>query len=140
MPKTKKSGEPKKDELPSTVKRSSKKAQRTFAKAYDAAVDEYDGNEERAHRVAYSALKQKYARVGKKWKRKDKKGPSDSRSEGGSGGKTHEGVDAKATKDKLLKTARRLGIKGRSTMRKRELVEAIKKENKRETDAARRKN
>ncbi|MDQ3276225.1 MAG: cation transport regulator ChaB, partial [Actinomycetota bacterium] len=33
MPKTTKSGKPKRDELPSTVARSGKKARRTFAKA-----------------------------------------------------------------------------------------------------------
>lgn len=56
MPKTTKGGAPKKGELPSTLQRSSAKAQRTFAKAHDAAAQEY-GSEERAHRVAYSAVK-----------------------------------------------------------------------------------
>ncbi|WP_170826104.1 ChaB family protein, partial [Mycobacterium malmoense] len=59
MPKTTKSGKPKKDELPSTLRRSNAKAQRTFAKAHDAAADEY-GSEERAHRVAYSAVKHSF--------------------------------------------------------------------------------
>ncbi|HEV8055104.1 MAG TPA: ChaB family protein, partial [Nocardioidaceae bacterium] len=56
MPKTTKSGKPKRDELPSTVARSGKKARRTFAKAHDSAVDSY-GEGERANRTAYSALK-----------------------------------------------------------------------------------
>ena len=38
MPKTTKSGKPKKSELPSTLQNSGKKAQRTFAKAHDAAL------------------------------------------------------------------------------------------------------
>ena len=41
MPKTTKSGDARKDELPSTLQRSEAKAQRTFAKAHDAAVREY---------------------------------------------------------------------------------------------------
>ena len=41
MPKTTKTGKPKQDELPSTLQRSPKKAQRTFAKAHDAAADQY---------------------------------------------------------------------------------------------------
>ncbi len=39
MPKTTKSGKPKKDELPSTLERSDAKAQRTFAKAHDSAAE-----------------------------------------------------------------------------------------------------
>ncbi|OOK82367.1 chaB family protein [Mycobacterium kansasii] len=54
MPKTTKGGKPKKSELPSTLQRSNAKAQRTFAKAHDAAAEEY-GSEQRAHRVAYAA-------------------------------------------------------------------------------------
>ena len=59
MPKTGRGGQAKKSELPGTLQRSSAKAQRTFAKAHDAAVDEY-GEGERAHRVAYSALKHSF--------------------------------------------------------------------------------
>ena len=54
MPKTGKSGQAKKSELPSTLKKSDAKAQRTFAKAHDSAAEEY-GEGERAHRVAFSA-------------------------------------------------------------------------------------
>ena len=42
-----------------------------------------------------------------------------------------EGVDANASKRHLLDVARRLGVRGRSTMDKTELVEAIKKYNRR---------
>lgn len=131
MPKTTTGGNPKADELPSTVQRSNAKAQRTFAKAHDAAADEY-GSEERAHRVAYSALKHSFEKVGDRWLPKQKKGPSDARAERGG---LHnpipsaEGVDANASKKHLLEIARQLEIPGRSTMDKSQLVDAIKKRN-----------
>lgn len=68
MPKTTKTGKVKKSELPSTLQRSSPKAQRTFAKAHDTAMKEY-GTEGRAHRVAYAALKRKYRKQGNRWVR-----------------------------------------------------------------------
>lgn len=135
MPMTKKSGKPKKKELPSTLRKSGKKAQRTFAKAHDAAAEEY-GDRERAHRVAYSTLKRKFEKVGDHWEKKDKKGPSDERARSGGPnpkGKTAEGVNANATKKHLTEVARRLDIPRRSTMNKDELVSAIKKANRRET-------
>jgi cation transport regulator ChaB len=61
VPKTTKSGQPKQDELPGTLKRSPRKAQQTFAKAHDSAAETYDGDEERANRVAYSAVKAQLA-------------------------------------------------------------------------------
>lgn len=131
MPKTTKSGKPKKDELPSTLKRSSAKAQRTFAEAHDAAADQY-GSEERAHRVAYAALKHSFEKVGNRWLAKKHKGPSDAHAERGGLHNpipTAEGVDANASKKHLLDIARRLDVRGRSTMDKSELVEAIKKHN-----------
>jgi cation transport regulator ChaB len=133
MPKTTKGGTPKKDELPSTVRRSDAKAQRTFAKAHDAAAEEY-GSEERAHRVAYSALKHSFEKVGDHWEPKSQKGPSDELAEGGgprNTGRSAEGVDANASKKHLLDVARRLDVRGRSTMNKSELVDAIKKANRR---------
>ena len=133
MPKTTKSGEPKKNELPSTLRRSSAGAQRTFAKAHDAAADQY-GSEERAHRVAYSALKHSFEKVGDRWERKPKQGPSDARAERGGLNNpipSDEGVDANASKNHLLDIARRLDVRGRSTMAKADLVEAIKKHNRR---------
>jgi cation transport regulator ChaB len=133
MPKTTKSGAAKKDELPGTLRRSSAKAQRTFAKAHDAAAEQYD-SAERAHRVAYAAVKHSYEKVGDHWEAKEEKGPSDERAERG-GLKnpvpSEEGVDANASKKHLLEVARRLDVSGRSTMTKAELVEAIKKYNRR---------
>lgn len=131
MPKTSKSGGAEKSELPDTLKRSPEKAQRTFAKAHDAAAEEY-GEGERAHRVAYAALKHSYEKVGDHWEEKDEQGPSDEQAEGGVGTRreTAGGVDANASKSHLMDLARRLDIRGRSTMTKDELVDAIEKANK----------
>lgn len=133
MPKTGKSGQAKKNELPRTLQKSPAKAQRTFAKTHDAAADEY-GEGARAHRVAYSALKHSYEKVGDHWEAKQEKGPSDERAKSGgpnAKGKTAEGVDANASKNHLMGVARELGVKGRSTMSKDELVSAIMKANRR---------
>ncbi|MBV6759731.1 MULTISPECIES: ChaB family protein [Rhodococcus] len=133
MPKTTESGKPKKSELPETLKKSPEKAQRTFAKVYDSAMDQY-GDEERAHRVAFDALKHSYEKVGDHWEAKAEKGPSDERAESGGpnpSGETAEGVDANASKEHLMHLAQRLDIHGRSTMTKDELVEALVKANRR---------
>jgi cation transport regulator ChaB len=129
MPKTKRSGEPVQGELPSTLRRSPKEAQETFAKAHDSAAEEY-GEGERAYRVAYSALKRKFEKKGDRWVPKDGKGPSDPRAanprarEGK--GKSYGGVDFYgSTKEELLRRARDLDVQGRSTMSKEELAEAI---------------
>ncbi len=135
MPKTTKAGKAKQDELPSTLQKSDDKAQRTFTKAHDAGAEQY-GDAERAHRVAYSALKHSYEKVGDHWEEKEQRGPSDERAESGGPnpeGESAEGVDANASKKHLVDLARRLDIAGRSTMTKDELVEAIKKANRRET-------
>ena len=134
MPKLNKSGKPKKSELPSTLKKSSAKAQRTFAKAHDSAVEEY-GEGERANRTAYSALKHSFEKVGDRWEAKDEKGPSDSKAEStrGRSGKSAAGVDANASKQHLYDVAKRLDISGRSKMNKDELVDAIKHANEKET-------
>ncbi len=133
MPKTTRSGAAKKDELPSTLRRSSSKAQRTFAKAHDSAAEQY-GSEQRAHQVAYAAVKHSFEKVGDHWEAKEEKGPSDKHAEHGGLHNplpSEEGVDANASKKHLLEIARRLGIHGRSTMTKSQLVDAIKKHNRR---------
>lgn len=135
MPKTTKSGKPKKSELPSTLQKSDAKAQRTFAETHDSAEDQY-GDGARAHRVAFAALKHSYEKVGDHWEPKDEKGPSDSRAESGGPhpkGESAEGVDANASKKHLMDIARRLDVSGRSTMNKDELVTAIQKANRRES-------
>lgn len=139
MPKTTRDGDAKQSEIPSTLQRSDEKAQRTFAKAYDAAMEQY-GSEERARRVAFAALKHTHEKIGDRWEPKDEPGPSDDRAaEGGldSTTDTAGGVDANATKEHLLDVARRLDVDGRSTMTKDELVEVIQRANDRATRRAR---
>ena len=131
MPKTNKSGKAKQDELPSTLQRSPKKAQRTFAKTYDSAEEQY-GDGERAARTAYASLKHSFEKVGDHWEPKDEKGPSD-----GGRGDNAGGVDANASKKHLYELAQRLDVPGRSTMDKDELVKAIDKANGKKTRQAR---
>ncbi|MBN1092289.1 ChaB family protein [Blastococcus sp. TML/M2B] len=142
MPKTTTKGDAKKSELPSTLQRSPKKAQRTFAKAHDSAVDEY-GDERRANQVAWAAVKHSFEKVGDRWAPKEggKKGPSDEQAKGGRNTRkaTKGGVDANATKDHLKAIAKKLDISGRSTMKKKELVDAIQKASTKKTADARKK-
>lgn len=117
----------KKEDLPGTLKRSPAKAQRTYAHALDSAEATYDGDEERAHRTAWSAVKHSFQKVGDHWEPKRRKGPSDSRAAGGRrSGETAGGVDVRgSTKQQLMDRARKLGVKGRSKMNKMELGKAI---------------
>ena len=131
---------PGRQELPSTLERSSRDAQRTWIKAHDSAVDQY-GEGERAHRVAYGALKHTYEKVGDQWERKEggRKGTSDPQSARPrqQGGRSGEGVDENASKEHLYGVAQRLGIDGRSRMSKGELLDAIRKANRSRTRASR---
>ena len=129
---------PGREELPSTVARSPKKAQRTWIKAHDSAVETY-GEGERAHRTAFSALKHSFEKVGDHWEAKAEKGPSDAQAARSTPaqGETAGGVDANASKQHLYDLAKRLKIEGRSQMTKDELVDAIEKANNRETARAR---
>jgi cation transport regulator ChaB len=129
-------------DLPSTLKRSDRHAQAIWKDTHDSAVKTY-GEGERAHRTAFSALKHSYEKVGDHWEAKDHKGPSDTQAarkgaRARRGGETAEGVDANASKRHLMDLARRLDVHGRSTMNKDELVDAIKKANRRESARARR--
>lgn len=138
MPKTGKNDHARKDELPSTLQRSDQKAQDTFAKTYDSALESYGNDEGRAARTAFASLKHSYEKVGDHWEPKDKKGPSDRRAEergAGSSKPTAGGVDANASKEHLYGLAKKMDIKGRSRMNKDELVKALQKAN----DAATRK-
>ena len=140
MPKTTKGGKAKEEELPSTLQRSDEKAQRTYAKAHDSAVESY-GEGRRAHQTSYSALKHTHEKVGDHWEPKEggRKGPSDEQAKGGrdTNKETKGGVDANATKSHLYDVAKKLDISGRSTMKKDELVDAIQKANDKETAKAR---
>jgi hypothetical protein len=119
------------ESLPGTLKRSPKKAQETWIETHDSAVETY-GEGERAHRTAFSALKHSFEKVGDRWVAKDEKGPSDPRAAKGGArarrgeGETFGGVDVYGnTKRELLERARKLGVRGRSTMDKEELARAI---------------
>ncbi|AIR96628.1 ChaB family protein [Streptomyces glaucescens] len=131
---------PGRQELPSTLERSSRDAQRTWIRAHDSAVEQY-GEGERAHRVAYGALKHSYEKVGDHWERKEggRRGPSDPRSARprGAGGRSGEGVDENASREHLYDLARRLEVPGRSRMSKAELLDAIRKANRSATRGAR---
>jgi cation transport regulator ChaB len=129
---------PAREDMPSTLQRSDQHAQAIWGETHDSAVEQY-GEGERAHRTAFAALKHSYEKVGDHWEAKAEKGPSDEQASRGydePAVPTAEGVDANASKEHLLEIARRLEIPGRSTMRKAELVEAIKKANRRESAKA----
>jgi cation transport regulator ChaB len=133
-----------KEDLPSTIARSPRKVQRTYAETLDSAHEQYEGDEERAHRTAYAAVKHIAEKRGDHWELKDRKGPSDpqaakstpqSRSRPA---RTYGGVDASKPKQELYEDAKRAGISGRSRMTKEELAEALRKHSDRETARARR--
>ena len=144
MPEQKRSTATSRTELPSTLERSSKKAQETWLATHDSAVEEY-GEGERAHRTAFASLKHSFEKVGDHWEEKDHKSPSDPQAarrgaaaRAGGDVDSAGGVDAYASKAHLLDVAKRLDVRGRSRMTKSELVEAIQKANDRATAAARR--
>jgi cation transport regulator ChaB len=122
---------PIREDMPGTLKRSPKEAQETFAKAHDSAVESY-GEGERAHRTAFSAVKHSFEKVGDHWEPKERRGPSDPQAAKGgkrarrSAGETFGGVDVLGnTREELYERARKLGVKGRSRMDKKELARAI---------------
>ncbi|RJL32466.1 ChaB family protein [Bailinhaonella thermotolerans] len=133
---------PGREELPSTLRRSSKEAQDTWIKTHDSAVEEY-GEGQRSHRTAYASLKHKFEKVGDHWEKKPKKGPSDPQAAKGTPAsrtnpsRTAGGVDANASKEHLMKIAQELDVKGRSSMNKGDLVKAIEKANTRATAKSR---
>ena len=91
--------------LPDTLRRSPAKAQRTWIKAHDSALEQYgDGS----------------------------RGPSDPRAKKGAGearrgkGETLGGIDYYgSTKEELYDRAKKLDVQGRSGMSKKELARAI---------------
>src|SRR3954453_17777549 len=131
------------EDLPSTLRRSPKKVQRTYEKTLDSAEEHYD-SEERAHRTAWAAVKHVAEKKGDHWEPKEEYGPSDPQAARGGAAardrpqRTYGGVDAGKTKDELLADARDAQISGRSTMTKAELADALRKHNDRETAKARR--
>lgn len=129
------------DRLPSTLRRSPAKAQATYIHTLEAA-EETHGDGEAAHRIAFGSLKHSFEKVGDHWEAKDERGPSDDQdAKRGREALMHpvetsEGVNARATKVHLLDVARRLDIRGRSTMSKAELVDAVAAANRRESAAS----
>jgi cation transport regulator ChaB len=122
---------PARDEIPGTLKRSPRKAQETWVKTHDSAVESY-GEGERAHRTAFSSLKHSFQKVDDHWEPKKKKGPSDPQAaKSGAAarngrGETFGGVDVLgSTKQELMDRARKLEVRGRSRMDKEELARAI---------------
>ena len=120
-----------KEDLPGTLKRSPKKAQRTYAKTLDSAEEQYD-SEARAHQTAWSAVKHSFEKKGDHWEEKDEKGPSDPQAkQRGAAARnrpksTHGGVDVEGnTKEELYERAKKAGVSGRSRMSKSELADAI---------------
>ncbi len=122
---------PAEKEMPQTIRRSPAKARRTWSKTHDSAVETY-GEGEAAHRTAYAALKHSFEKKGDHWEPKKERGPSDPRAKKGGRaaiegeGETFGGVDYEgSSKDELYARAKELGIKGRSSMDKKELARAI---------------
>jgi cation transport regulator ChaB len=123
------------DRLPSTLARSPAKAQATYIHTLESA-EETHGDGEAAHRIALSALKHSFEKVGDHWEAKSQKGPSDRQAarrgpaaRTGRPARTAGGVDSNASKAHLMDVAKRLDITGRSRMTKAELVKAIDKAN-----------
>lgn len=123
--------------MPSTIKRSSKKAQDTYEKTLEHAEEEYPNDPERSHRTAFSSLKHSFEKKGDKWVAKDHKGPSDPEAaESGppskhKSAKTFGGVDCYGnTKEELYGRAKGLDVEGRSSMNKEQLAEAIARKQK----------
>src|SRR5918993_830650 len=120
------------EELPSTLERSPAKVRRTYEEALDNAHKQY-GDEERAHRTAWAAVKHIAEKKGDRWELKDEPGPSDERAARGGRfarehpAETHGGINAKKSKKELYEDAKEAGIEGRSDMTKTELVEALER-------------
>ena len=113
--------------VPSTLKRSTGKVQRTYEKTLKSAEDEYD-DEARAHRTAWGSVKNIAEKKGDHWELKDKNGPSDPRSKKpakqkrAGKGETYGGVDVEGnTRAELVERAKQAGIRGYSKMNKAEL-------------------
>ncbi|HYW53566.1 MAG TPA: ChaB family protein [Dongiaceae bacterium] len=127
--------------LPSTLERSPKKAQDTYEKTLESAEKTYDGDEERAHRAAWAAVKHSFEKVGDHWEPKDHRGPSDPRAAQhgpNASGPSYGGVDVEGkTKDELLDEARNLGAHVTTHMTKAEVAGALGKANDRATRRAR---
>lgn len=132
------------DDVPSTVARSDDKAVRTYKKTLESAEGTY-GDDARAHRSAFAALKHTHEKVGDHWEPKDHRGPSDQQAAQGypravdQRRETAQGVDASAPKGHLDDVARKVGISQPEDLSKDDLVREIEKANRRATAKARKK-
>lgn len=124
-------------ELPSTLERSPEKAQRTFEKTLESAEETYHGDESRAHRAAWAAVKHSFEKTGDHWEPKDHRGPSDEKAAQhgpDAQGASYGGVDVKGhTKDELLEMARGEGAHVTTHMTKAEIAQELEKANDRKT-------
>jgi cation transport regulator ChaB len=127
--------------LPSTLERSPQKAQDTYEETLESAEQTYHGDEERAHRVAWAAVKHSFEKSGDRWEPKEQRGPSDPRAEQSgpdASGPSYGGVDAEGrTKKAMLDEAGRRGVHVTTHMRKSEIAQALERANERETRNAR---
>ncbi len=127
--------------LPSTLERSPKRAQATYEATLESAERTYSGDEERAHRAAWGAVKHAFEKVGDHWEPKAERGPSDPRSAQGGpdpAGASFGGVDLNGrSKAELIAQARRLGARITTRMTKHQIAQAIETVNDRATRQAR---
>ncbi len=121
----------KKSDLPSTLQRSAEKVQKAYMATLESAEETYEGDEARAHRTAWSSVKQVAEKKGDHWEVKDEPHASDEAFD------PKGGIDTSKTKDALLEDARAADISGRSKMTKDQLVDALQKHSERETAKAR---
>jgi cation transport regulator ChaB len=128
-------------ELPSTLARSPKKAQDTYEATLESAETEYAGDEARAHRTAWAAVKHSFEKHGDHWETKDERGDSDPGSaEGGpdSTAPSYGGANVSGkTKDELLDEARAAGAHATTHMTKDEIGKELQHANDRATAATR---
>ena len=127
--------------IPSTLRRSPKKAQRTYEETLESAEKTYGGDEERAHRAAWSSVKHSFEKMRDRWVPKAKRGPSDEHAKSGGPnpkGESMHGVDIEGkSKVELQREARKLGVHVTTRMTKKDLGRAIARANTRETRKAR---
>ncbi len=124
------------EELPSTLKRSPKKVRNTYTETLASAHEQYD-SEQRAHRTAWSSVKNLAEKKGDHWELKEHTGPSDSRSmlstedKRQNKGETFGGVDVVGnSRAELVRRAKDAGITGYSRMTKAELGRQLSRKEK----------
>ena len=114
---------PGKEAMPSTLRRSPRKAQEDLGRTHDAAAEQY-GDGERAHRTAFASLKHSFEKGGDHWTPRT----SEARPTRGRPFREDRRPSARTwrdlwrrrllghTKDELYQRAKALGIRGRSQM------------------------